>query len=111
LLCAVAFLDFVDASITNVALPHIRVALHFSAPDLQWVPAAYLLTYGGFMLLGGRLADVIGRRTIMLGGTCLVAASSLIGGFAGSSGVFVGAPLAQGLGAALMLPGSPSAPP
>jgi pimeloyl-ACP methyl ester carboxylesterase len=60
LLCAVAFLDFVDASITNVALPHIRTALHFSAQDLQWVPSAYLLTYGGFMLLGGRLADVIG---------------------------------------------------
>jgi EmrB/QacA subfamily drug resistance transporter len=104
LLCAVAFLDFVDASITNVALPHIRVALNFSAQDLQWVPAAYLLTYGGFMLLGGRLADVIGRRTIILAGTGLVAVSSLAGGFAGNSGVFVGARLAQGLGAALMLP-------
>jgi MFS family permease len=63
LLCTVAFLDFVDASITNVAIPHIRTALHFSAQDLQWVPSAYLLTYGGFMLLGGRLADPTGRRT------------------------------------------------
>src|SRR6185437_12513713 len=62
LLCAVAFLDFTDASITNVALPHIRAALGFSAQDLQWVPSAYLLTYGGFMLLGGRLADLVGRR-------------------------------------------------
>src|SRR5580693_1928580 len=104
LLCAVAFLDFVDASITNVALPHIRTALDFSPQDLQWVPSAYLLTYGGFMLLGGRLADVIGRRTVILGGTSLVAVSSLAGGLAGNSGVFVGARLAQGLGAALMLP-------
>jgi EmrB/QacA subfamily drug resistance transporter len=104
LLCAVAFLDFVDASITNVAIPHIRIALHFSAQDLQWVPSAYLLTYGGFMLLGGRLADLIGRRTVILCGTSLVAISSLTGGLAGNSGVFVGARLAQGLGAALMLP-------
>jgi EmrB/QacA subfamily drug resistance transporter len=103
-LCAVAFLDFVDASITNVAIPHIRAALHFSAQDLQWVPSAYLLTYGGFMLLGGRLADLVGRRTIMVAGTSLVAASSLAGGLAGDSGVFVAARLAQGLGAALMLP-------
>src|SRR5712692_2703642 len=60
-LCAVAFLDFVDASITNVALPHIRAALGFSVQTLQWVPSAYLLTYGGLMLLGGRLADLFGR--------------------------------------------------
>ena len=52
LLCAVAFLDFVDAPILNVALPSIRHALHFSVQGLQWVPSAYLLTYGGFMLLG-----------------------------------------------------------
>ena len=52
LLCAVAFLDFVDASIVNVALPSIRHALHFSVQSLQWVPGGYLLTYGGFMLLG-----------------------------------------------------------
>ena len=98
LLCAVAFLDFVDASITNVALPHIRTALGFSAQDLQWVPSAYLLTYGGFMLLGGRLAALIGRRTIILCGTFLVAVSSLTGGLAANSAVFVGARLAQGLG-------------
>src|SRR5258708_18728446 len=63
-LCAVAFLDFVDASITNVALPHIRAALGFSVQTLQWVPSAYLLTYGGLMLLGGRLADLFGRRRV-----------------------------------------------
>jgi EmrB/QacA subfamily drug resistance transporter len=103
-LCAVAFLDFVDASITNVALPHIRTALGFSVQTLQWVPSAYLLTYGGLMLLGGRLADLFGRRRILLIGTALVAAGSLVGGLAGSSGAFIGARLAQGVGAALMLP-------
>lgn len=104
LLCAVAFLDFIDASITNVALPHIRTALGFSIQSLQWVPSAYLLTYGGLMLLGGRLADLLGRRNVLLAGTTLVGLSSLAGGFAGEAGVFIGARLAQGLGAALMLP-------
>ena len=63
LLCVVAFLDFVDASIVNVALPSIRRDLHFSVQSLQWVISGYLLTYGGFMLLGGRAADLLGRRT------------------------------------------------
>ena len=104
LLCAVAFLDFVDAPIVNVALPSIRHALHFSVAGLQWVPSAYLLTYGGFMLLGGRLADLLGRRRILLGGIVVIGLSSLIGGFAQSSSVLVGARLAQGLGAAMTLP-------
>lgn len=103
-LCAVAFLDFVDASITNVALPHIRLALGFSQQTLQWVPSAYLLTYGGLMLFGGRLADLLGRRRVMLTGTALVATGSLVGGLAGSSSLFVAARLVQGSGAALMLP-------
>jgi EmrB/QacA subfamily drug resistance transporter len=109
LLCAVAFLDFVDASITNVALPHILAALHFSVQSLQWVPSAYLLTYGGFMLLGGRLADLLGRRNVLLAGTLVVGLSSLAGGLAGDAGVFIAARLAQGLGAALMLPAALSA--
>jgi EmrB/QacA subfamily drug resistance transporter len=104
LLCAVAFLDFVDAPIVNVALPSIRHALHFSVAGLQWVPSGYLLTYGGFMLLGGRLADLLGRRRILIGGIVMIGVSSLIGGFAQSSGVLVGARLAQGLGAAMTLP-------
>jgi EmrB/QacA subfamily drug resistance transporter len=104
LLCAVAFLDFVDASITNVALPHIQRALGFSLQGLQWVPSAYLLTYGGFMLLGGHLGDLFGRRNVLLAGTALVGLSSLLGGFAQDAGVFVAARLAQGIGAALMLP-------
>jgi EmrB/QacA subfamily drug resistance transporter len=104
LLCAVAFLDFVDASIVNVALPSIRRALHFSVQDLQWVPSAYLLTYGGFMLLGGRAADLLGRRRVLAAGISLIGVSSLIGGLAQSSGVLIGARLAQGLGAAMTLP-------
>src|SRR3954452_16755739 len=104
LLCAVAFLDFVDASIVNVALPSIRRDLRFSVQGLQWVPSAYLLTYGGFMLLGGRAADLLGRRRVLIAGIVVIGISSLIGGLAGSSGVLVGARLAQGLGAAMTLP-------
>ncbi|MGZ4223048.1 MAG: MFS transporter [Solirubrobacteraceae bacterium] len=104
LLCAVAFLDFVDASIVNIALPSIRRSLHFSVAGLQWVPAAYLLTYGGFMLLGGRAADLLGRRKVLVAGVATIGVSSLIGGFADSTGVLIAARLAQGLGAAMTLP-------
>jgi len=104
LLCGIAFLDFVDGSITNVALPSIRRSLHFSVDGLTWIPSGYLLTYGGFMLLGGRLADLLGRRRVLVTGIAIIAISSTVGGFAQSSGVLVGARLAQGLGAALTLP-------
>src|SRR5213592_4663584 len=104
LLAAIAFLDFVDASITNVALPAIRRDLGFSVQALQWIPSAYLLTYGGFMLLGGRAADLLGRRRVLVAGISLIGISSLIGGFAQSEGVLIGARLAQGLGAAMTLP-------
>jgi EmrB/QacA subfamily drug resistance transporter len=104
LLCAVAFLDFVDAPIVNVALPSIRHALHFSEASLQWVPSAYLLTYGGFMLLGGRAADLLGRRRVLTAGILVIGVSSLIGGLAQSSAALIGARLAQGLGAAMTLP-------
>jgi EmrB/QacA subfamily drug resistance transporter len=104
LLCGVAFLDLVDASIVNVALPSIREDLHFSTQGLQWVPSGYLLTYGGFMLLGGRAADLFGRRRVLVTGTTLFGLASLAGGFAESAGLLVGARLAQGVGAALMMP-------
>src|SRR5256714_4460894 len=104
LLTAVAFLDFVDASIVNIALPSIRRDLGFSEQGLQWVPSGYLLTYGGFMLLGGRAADLLGRRRVLVAGTVVIGVSSLIGGLAGSEGVLIGARLAQGIGAALTLP-------
>ena len=104
LLCAVAFLDFVDASIINVALPSIRRDLGFSVQDLQWVPSGYLLTYGGFMLLGGRAADLLGRRRVLVAGTALIG-DRVAGRRPGAElGLLVGARLAQGIGAAMMLP-------
>ena len=67
-MCAVAFMDLLDGTIVNVALPVIRADLRFSVQSLQWVPSAYLLTYGGFLLLGGRLADLLGRRRLLVAG-------------------------------------------
>ena len=104
LLCAAAFLDFVDASIVNVALPSMRADLHVSVQNLQWVPSGYLLTYGGFMLLGGRAADLLGRRRVLVAGTFVFGASSLAGGLAPNAGTVIGSRLAQGVGAAMMLP-------
>ncbi|WP_330229325.1 DHA2 family efflux MFS transporter permease subunit [Nocardia sp. NBC_00508] len=104
LLCTVAFLDFVDASIVNVALPTIQRELGMSVPTLQWVTSGYLLTYGGLLLLGGRLADLLGRRRILSAGTVVIGVSSALGGLADSSGLLIAARLAQGVGAALMLP-------
>ncbi len=104
LLAAIAFLDFVDASIVNIALPSIRSDLGISEQGLVWIPGAYLLTYGGFMLLGGRAADLLGRRRVLVSGIVVIGLSSLVGGFAGSSGVLIAARLAQGAGAALTLP-------
>ncbi|WP_433230241.1 MFS transporter [Actinomadura formosensis] len=106
LLCTIAFLDFIDASIVNIALPAMRRALDFSLQDLQWVPSGYLLTYGGLMLLGGRLADLLGRRRVVVTGTVLFSLSAVIGGLATTPGMLIGARLAQGAGAALMLPGT-----
>jgi EmrB/QacA subfamily drug resistance transporter len=100
----VGFLDFVDASIVNVALPSIRRDLHFSLESLQWVLSGYLLTYGGFMLLGGRTADLLGRRRILASGITLFAIASLTAGLSSDSAVLIGARLVQGLGAAMMLP-------
>ena len=104
LLLAVAFLDFVDASIVNVALPSIRADLGFSVQNLQWVLSGYLLTYGGFMLLGGRAADLFGRRRILAAGTVVFFASSLSAGVAPDDGFLVASRLVQGCGAALMIP-------
>ena len=78
--------------------------LGFSIQNLQWVLSGYLLTYGGFLLLGGRAADLLGRRRLLVAGTSLFALSSLVGGLAPSAGVLIGARVAQGLGAAMMAP-------
>src|SRR5215469_8666659 len=104
LLCSVGFLDFLDASIVNVALPSIARDLHFSVQNLQWVLSGYVVTYGGFLMLGGRLADLLGRRRILVAGTILFGLASLTGGLAPNAGTLVGARLVQGLGAALMSP-------
>src|SRR3984957_13265282 len=104
LLCAVGFLDFVDTSIVNVALPSIRHDLNFSVQNLQWVLSGYLLTYGGFLLLGGRCADLLGRRRVLIVGISTFALSSLMGGLASDASVLIAARLVQGLGAAMMLP-------
>jgi EmrB/QacA subfamily drug resistance transporter len=104
LLCLVTFLDVMDGAIVNTALPHIRTHLGFSVQNLQWVVSAYLITYGGFLLLGGRAGDLLGRRRLLVSGTVLFAASSLACGLADTQGLLVGARLAQGLGAAMMSP-------
>ena len=104
LVCLAGFLDFIDTTIVNVALPSIREHLHFSVQNLQWTVSGYLLTYGGFLLLGGRAADLLGRRRLFLAGTTLFGISSLVGGLAASEGMLITARLAQGLGAAMMTP-------
>ena len=72
LLCAIQFLDVADTSIVNVALPSIQHDLHFSQQNLQWVASGYMLTYGGFLLLGGRAADLLGRRRVLVAGLLCV---------------------------------------
>jgi EmrB/QacA subfamily drug resistance transporter len=104
LLLLVQFLDFLDVSIVNVALPSIKQDLGFSEQGLQWVVSGYVLTYGGFLLLGGRASDLIGRRRILVAGLLLFAVASLGGGSAESSTMLIAARLAQGVGAAMMSP-------
>jgi EmrB/QacA subfamily drug resistance transporter len=104
LLCSIQLLDVVDSSITNVALPSIERSLRFSQQNLQWVASGYLLTYGGFLLLGGRLADLLGRRRVLTAGLIVFAACSLTAGLARSEGALIAARVVQGAGAALMAP-------
>ena len=104
LLCMAGFLDFVDTTIVNVALPSIRHHLEFSTQNLQWIISGYLLTYGGFLLLGGRAADLIGRRRLLITGTSVFGLSSFVGGVAANAGMLVGSRFAQGVGAAMMTP-------
>ena len=104
LLCSAQFVVVLDASIVNVALPTIGEALNFSEGNLPWVVNAYVLTFGGFLLLGGRLADLLGRRRIFMGGLVLFALASLAGGLAANSGQLIAARAVQGLGAAILSP-------
>jgi EmrB/QacA subfamily drug resistance transporter len=104
LLCSAQFVVVLDASIVNVALPSIGRALEFSQANLPWVVNAYVLTFGGFLLLGGRTADLLGRRRVFMAGLLLVAVASLLAGFAATEGQLIAARAAQGLGAAIISP-------
>src|SRR4051812_2735939 len=104
LLATAQFVVVLDASIVNVALPSIGRALHFSQSNLAWVVNAYTLTFGGFLLLGGRLADFLGRRRIFMVGLVLFALASLAGGLSNSEGMLIVARAVQGLGAAIVSP-------
>ena len=92
------FVIVIDAAIVNVALPSIGSALHFARDDLSWVVNAYTLTFGGFLLLGGRLADLMGRRRMFMLGLVLFSLASLAGGLAQSEGWLIAARAVQGLG-------------
>jgi EmrB/QacA subfamily drug resistance transporter len=104
LLCVAQFVVVLDASIVNVALPTIGDALNFTESDLPWVVNAYVLTFGGFLLLGGRMADLLGRRRVFMAGLVVFALASLAGGFANTSGQLIAARAVQGLGAAILSP-------
>ena len=104
LLALAQFVVVLDAAIVNVALPSIGTDLDFAQGDLSWVVNAYTLFFGGFLLLGGRMADLIGRRRMFVAGLILFAIASLAGGFASSPGVLIAARAVQGLGAALLSP-------
>ena len=102
LLCVAQFVVVLDASIVNVALPTIGNALKFTESNLPWVVNAYVLTFGGFLLLGGRLGDLLGRRRVFLTGLALFSGASLLAGLSGSEPLLIGARALQGFGAAML---------
>ena len=104
LLCSAYFMVILDVSIVNVALPSIQADLNFSQDNLQWVLSAYALTFGGFLLLGGRTADILGRRRVFLAGVALFTLASLACGLSNSEGQLIAARAVQGLGAAILSP-------
>ena len=104
LLAMTQFVIVIDASIVNVALPSIGAHLHFSRDDLTWVVNAYTLTFGGFLLLGGRMADLLGRRRMFMLGLVVFSLASLAGGLAQSETWLIAARAVQGLGAAIVSP-------
>jgi EmrB/QacA subfamily drug resistance transporter len=104
LLCTAFFMVILDSAIVVVALPSIGADLSFSAGDLQWVLSAYLLSFGGLLLLGGRAADLLGRRRVFIVGTALFAVASLACGLSGSVTALIVARIVQGVAAAIMTP-------
>ncbi len=103
-LCAATFIVILDGSIVFVAVPSMAVRLHLTPGSVQWVISAYLLAFGGLLLLGGRMADLLGRRRIFMIGGALLAVSSLLCGLAWSGDVLIGARVLQGMSAAIMTP-------
>src|SRR2546423_3729593 len=106
LVCLAQYMVILDVSIVNVALPAIHDDLGFSSTGLQWVVNAYTLTFAGFLMLGGRASDLLGRRRVFLGGTALFVLASLTCAAAASQGVLLGARALQGIGAAIISPAS-----
>ena len=104
LLCVAQFIVVLDASIVNVALPSIGKGLNFSEANLPWVVNAYVIAFGGFLLLGGRAADLLGRRRVFMAGLLVVGIASLAAGFSTNQGQLIAARAAQGLGAAIVSP-------
>jgi EmrB/QacA subfamily drug resistance transporter len=104
--CTAQFMVILDVSIVNIALPSIRSSLGFSENDLQWIVNAYTIAFAGFLMLGGRAADLIGQRLVFVAGLLLFSFASLAGGLAGTQGMLVGARALQGLGGAIMAPAS-----
>jgi EmrB/QacA subfamily drug resistance transporter len=104
LVCAAFFMTVLDVSIVNVALPSIETALDFSRSSIQWVITAYSITFGGFLLLGGRSADLLGRRRVFMVGVVVFTIASLLCGLAWSEGVLIASRALQGLGAAMLSP-------
>src|SRR5438876_10959591 len=102
--CAAFFMTILDVSIVNVALPSIGTSLRFSPATLQWVITAYAITYGGFLLLAGRLADLYGRRRVFMIGVVVFTIASLFCGLAWSESVLIASRAVQGLGAAIITP-------
>ncbi len=101
---AAFFMTILDVAIVNVAIPSIQTHLHIAESTVQWVVTAYAITFGGFLLLGGRMADLLGRRRIFLVGLVLFTLASLACGFAWSAGVLIASRAVQGLGAAIISP-------
>jgi EmrB/QacA subfamily drug resistance transporter len=102
--CLAQFMVVLDASVVNIALPSVQRGLHFSAANLQWVVNGYTLIFGGFLLLGGRAADLLGRKRLFVAGVILFTAASLLNGVAQSSGMLIVGRGLQGLGGALVSP-------
>ena len=104
LVCVAMFMTVLDVSIVNVALPSIQTSLHVSDKSLQWIVTAYAISFGGFLLLGGRAGDLLGRRRMFMTGIALFSVASFACGLAGSIGVLIAARALQGVGAAIVSP-------